>query len=129
MPGLWTGGRAEINRPAGMGAVLVSGAGGPPPPPPSVLAAVNAKPRAGVREEKFALKEGDVVISFPEGLSTDSVEDLDDYIQVAPPPSLHALAGARPSPEVAQGPTAPIPNSLRYRPASARSSCARTPRR
>lgn len=37
---------------------------------------------AGYREEKFALAEGDVVIRFPEGLSSDSVEDLEAYLQV-----------------------------------------------
>ena len=35
-----------------------------------------------MREEKFALAEGDVVITFPQGLSTDSVEDLAAYIEV-----------------------------------------------
>jgi hypothetical protein len=48
-------------------------AGAPPPRIPEEL---------GQREEKFALKEGDVIIRFPAGLSADSVEDLDDYIQV-----------------------------------------------
>lgn len=56
----------------------------PPAPPAELMAALAAKAAVppGTREEKFALKEGDVVITFPEGMSPDSVEDLDDYIQV-----------------------------------------------
>lgn len=34
------------------------------------------------REERFALTEGDVVISFPEQLSLESVEDLEAYIEI-----------------------------------------------
>ena len=54
----------------------------PPTAPASVLAALNAAKPPGIREEKFALAEGDVVISFPQGLSTDSVDDLAAYIEV-----------------------------------------------
>ena len=56
----------------------------PPPPPAHVLAAL-AKTDVSLavqREEKFALTEGDVIISFPEGLSADSVEDLEAYLKV-----------------------------------------------
>jgi hypothetical protein len=35
-----------------------------------------------VRKSRFALKEGDVVVTFPENLSADSVEDLDGFWQV-----------------------------------------------
>lgn len=34
-----------------------------------------------IRRAVFALKEGDVIISFPEGLSISSVKDLDDYLK------------------------------------------------
>lgn len=36
----------------------------------------------GMREVKFPLAEGDVRIIVPEGLSSDSVEDLTDYLEV-----------------------------------------------
>jgi hypothetical protein len=36
----------------------------------------------GLREQKFALKEGDVVITFPEIMSSDSIDDLDAYLQI-----------------------------------------------
>ena len=53
------------------------------PPPPTQPAFEAALPvQAGLREERFALKEGDVRISFPRGLSLDSVEDLEAYLQV-----------------------------------------------
>jgi hypothetical protein len=35
-----------------------------------------------VRKSRFALAEGDVVVTFPENLSADSVEDLDGFWQV-----------------------------------------------
>jgi hypothetical protein len=38
--------------------------------------------KAGVRKSRFALAEGDVVVTFPENLSADSVEDLDGFWQV-----------------------------------------------
>jgi hypothetical protein len=38
--------------------------------------------KAGVRKSRFALAEGDVVVTFPENLSADSVEDLDAFWQV-----------------------------------------------
>jgi hypothetical protein len=50
--------------------------------PPAGAAHPPRLPEEQQREEKFALKEGDVIIRFPVGLSADSVEDLDDYIQV-----------------------------------------------
>lgn len=37
---------------------------------------------AGVRKSRFALAERDVVVTFPENLSADSVEDLDGFWQV-----------------------------------------------
>lgn len=37
---------------------------------------------SGRREEKFALREGDVQIVYPSDLSIDSVDDLEAYIQV-----------------------------------------------
>lgn len=36
----------------------------------------------GVRKSRFALTEGDVVVSFPDNMSADSVEDLDAFWQV-----------------------------------------------
>jgi hypothetical protein len=38
--------------------------------------------KAGIRKSRFALAEGDVVVTFPEKLSADSVEDLDGFWQV-----------------------------------------------
>lgn len=38
--------------------------------------------KPGVRKSRFALSEGDVVVTFPENLSADSVEDLDGFWQV-----------------------------------------------
>jgi hypothetical protein len=38
--------------------------------------------KPGTRKSRFALKEGDVVVTFPESLSADSVEDLDGFWQV-----------------------------------------------
>jgi hypothetical protein len=38
--------------------------------------------KAGVRKSRFALAEGDVVVTFPDNLSADSVEDLDGFCQV-----------------------------------------------
>ncbi|MCS3758670.1 hypothetical protein [Bradyrhizobium centrosematis] len=38
--------------------------------------------KAGVRRSRFPLAEGDVVVTFPENLSADSVEDLDGFWQV-----------------------------------------------
>jgi len=50
------------------------------PLPPKVDDDENDKP--GVRKSRFALKEGDVIMTFPDNLSADSVEDLDGYWQV-----------------------------------------------
>lgn len=47
--------------------------------PPSLLPEM---PVAGTRKAVFALTEGDVVISFPEELSPESVNDLSDYIDI-----------------------------------------------
>lgn len=59
----------------------------PPPPPPAespLLAAMmdRAKKAAtpGMRQEVFALDEGDVTLTFPDGLSLDSYADLEDYL-------------------------------------------------
>jgi hypothetical protein len=35
-----------------------------------------------LREEKFALKEGDVRMTYPENMSIESIEDLEAYLQV-----------------------------------------------
>jgi len=67
------------------------GAGTPPPPPPHVLAAMKAAhgsgagdvpPAKGYRKATFPLDEGDVTILFPEGLSADGYEELDQYLQI-----------------------------------------------
>jgi hypothetical protein len=39
-------------------------------------------PELGVRKAVFALTEGDVTITFPEGLSPESVLDLSDYLDI-----------------------------------------------
>lgn len=36
----------------------------------------------GIREEKFALKEGDVILRYPSDMSLDSVDDLEAYLQI-----------------------------------------------
>lgn len=55
----------------------------PPPMPAHILAAMAIqKSPPGTREEKFALKEGDVVLNYPETLSAESIEDLEGYLQV-----------------------------------------------
>jgi len=38
--------------------------------------------KAGARKSRFALAEGNVVVTFPESPSADSVEDLDGFCQV-----------------------------------------------
>lgn len=54
-----------------------------PPAPPAVVAAMFAtKIDEGSREEKFALKEGDVRVTYPENMSIESIEDLEAYLQV-----------------------------------------------
>lgn len=62
-----------------------TGAAIPPGQPPRL--ALPAKDedgdeKTGVRKSRFALAEGDVVVTFPENLSADSVEDLDGFWQV-----------------------------------------------
>ena len=42
----------------------------------------SSPPPVGIRKAVFALQEGDVTLTFPEGLSADSVTDLKDYIEV-----------------------------------------------
>jgi hypothetical protein len=65
--------------------------GKPDAPPPVVdqppRLPLNVKPPAadgkpGTRQEVFALDEGDLVISYPEGLSLSSYEDLETYLQL-----------------------------------------------
>jgi len=41
-------------------------------------------PSVGIRREVFGLAEGDVVISFPENLSSESYEDLEAYFELFP---------------------------------------------
>lgn len=40
-------------------------------------------PPAGMRKAVFTLSEGDVVLVYPEELSSESVADLEDYLKVA----------------------------------------------
>ena len=58
-----------------------SGSGGGPKPPILPLEET-APPKPGTRKEVFALEEGDVVLTFPDSLSTSSFEDLDAYLKV-----------------------------------------------
>ena len=51
-------------------------------PPRLPLPAVEETPVKGTRNTRFALTEGDVVITFPDRMSADSVEDLDGFWQV-----------------------------------------------
>jgi len=55
-----------------------------PEPPPSrdeKPEEEDMKPTTGQRRAVFALAEGDVIITFPEEMSKESVGDLDDYIK------------------------------------------------
>jgi hypothetical protein len=55
----------------------------PGQPPRLALPPKDDEPeKAGVRKSRFALAEGDVVVTFPENMSADSVEDLDGFWQV-----------------------------------------------
>lgn len=45
-------------------------------------ARVSGGENSSARKEVFVLDEGDVVITFPDGLSTDSVADLADHLQL-----------------------------------------------
>lgn len=51
-----------------------------------VMAAVQVQEseesQLNLRRAVFALSEGDVVLSFPENLSSDSVSDLEDYLKI-----------------------------------------------
>jgi len=40
------------------------------------------RPHPGTRKAVFALSGGDVTLAFPEGLSADSVTDLQSYIEI-----------------------------------------------
>jgi hypothetical protein len=65
--------------------VIEKGNGTPASQPPRLaLPARNEDEpeKPGVRKSRFALSEGDVVVTFPENLSADSVEDLDGFWQV-----------------------------------------------
>jgi hypothetical protein len=56
---------------------------GPKPPHPMRSKLDDpSPPAAGVRKAVFALAEGDVTLTFPEGLSSESVEDLEGYIEI-----------------------------------------------
>jgi hypothetical protein len=62
---------AELN------VVTAAPAGGPLPP----LAPLNrGSIKPGARQEVFALDEGDVTLTFPEGLSAESYNDLESYL-------------------------------------------------
>lgn len=50
--------------------------------PNSLIDEVIMPPSAGTRKAVFALTEGDVVISFPEEMSPESVNDLADYLEI-----------------------------------------------
>lgn len=55
------------------------GQGDPPTPPPRLP---EDRPQPGTRREVFALDEGDVVLSYPENLSSASYGDLEAYLQL-----------------------------------------------
>ena len=67
--------------------VIEKGTGGPAAPVQPPRLALPAKDdddtvKIGVRKSRFPLAEGDVVVTFPENQSADSVEDLDGFWQV-----------------------------------------------
>ncbi len=49
---------------------------------PSITATSEAITHAGARRAVFTLDEGDVIITFPERLSTNSVDDLEEYLKI-----------------------------------------------
>jgi len=49
---------------------------------PRPSSAINTPPQPEMRKEVFTLDEGDVVLTFPENLSFDSYEDLEDHLQL-----------------------------------------------
>jgi hypothetical protein len=56
---------------------------GPTPQPDwSNMKIIDPEPTPGQRRTVFDLSEGEVVITFPEGLSPESVSDLQDYLSV-----------------------------------------------
>ncbi len=62
--------------------VIVEEKGGKAEVKPPVLPIHDTPPPKGTRKEVFALDEGDVVLTFPDSLSTSSFEDLDAYLKV-----------------------------------------------
>ncbi|MEM6609414.1 MAG: hypothetical protein AAF689_12620 [Pseudomonadota bacterium] len=54
----------------------------PPPPVAPTGPAADPEPQAGQRKAVFPVSEGDVVFLFPEGISLDGLEELEDYLAV-----------------------------------------------
>ena len=52
------------------------------PPPPAPPARTGAPKGSGMRQEVFALAEGDVTIQFPERISPDSLQDFTDWLAI-----------------------------------------------
>lgn len=57
----------------------------PPPPPPNDAkgkARIERTKKVGMKEDVFSLKEGDVVLQWPEHLSPESYEDLEAWTEI-----------------------------------------------
>lgn len=68
----------EQAQPAGASATT------PPPPVPAHLLRTKVEEAAkpGTRRAIFPLDDGDVVLTYPEGLSGTALTDLDDYLKI-----------------------------------------------
>jgi hypothetical protein len=60
----------------------------PPPPPAEVVASIAARasaiasPKPGTQRDMFSLDEGVVTLEFPEGLKAESVDELEEFLQL-----------------------------------------------
>lgn len=54
----------------------------PPPTPKSAAPPPLAPPREGFKQDVFTLAEGDVILRWPEGLSVESFEDLQGWLEI-----------------------------------------------
>ena len=62
---------------------------------------------AGMRQEIFALAEGDVTIQWPERISPESLEDFNDWIAILQRKIKRSVIVATPTPSTDEGPTEP----------------------
>ena len=68
-------GEGEMQQPNEQPTGRRSSAGAPPPPPPP-------PPRQGMQRAEFPLAEGVARVEFPSGMSAESYQDLDEWLQL-----------------------------------------------